>query len=172
VPFVPQYCVWSTAGARSLAIWQVWHLFPHLELYNSCPGPPHLVHYVSSPLRLIIAFGVVTNSCVSKSQDIVGQTRTFFIQIRTFIYPEHFILMRRSNMGMMIDCKVCGCEYEFKGGSYRICSTECSEEHKSRRTRVYQVLVADNRKKSKFNAEELAEGREIYSLWLKTGRID
>jgi hypothetical protein len=75
-------------------------------------------------------------------------------------------------MGQMINCKVCDCEYEFKGGAYALCSSDCAEEHKSRRNRVYQVLVADNRKKGKFNAEELAEGRDIYSLWLKTGRFD
>lgn len=95
--FVPQYCVWSTAGARSLAIWQVWHPFLYLGLSKSCPGTPFLVHYVSSPLRLIIAFGVVTNSCVSKSQDIVGHTRTFFGQIITFIYGGRFIIVRRNN---------------------------------------------------------------------------
>tara|TARA_R100000908_G_C3607609_1_gene59485 strand:- start:241 stop:468 length:228 start_codon:yes stop_codon:yes gene_type:complete len=75
-------------------------------------------------------------------------------------------------MGQMIKCKVCDCEYEFKGGAYALCSSNCAEEHKSRRTRVYQVLVADNRKKDKFNPQDLAEGREIYSLWLKTGRFD
>ena len=52
-------------------------------------------------------------------------------------------------MGQMINCKVCDCEYEFKGGAYALCSSDCAEEHKSRRSRVYQVLVADNRKKGK-----------------------
>lgn len=75
-------------------------------------------------------------------------------------------------MGMMINCKVCDCEYEFKGGAYALCSSNCAEEHKSRRSRVYQVLVADNRKKDKFNPQNLAEGRDIYQLWLKTGRFD
>ena len=64
----------------------------------------------------------------------------------------------------MIKCKVCDCEYEFKGGAYALCSSNCAEEHKSRRTRVYQVLVADNRKKDKFNPQDLAEGRRLDDL--------
>tara|TARA_B100000902_G_scaffold368948_1_gene392739 strand:- start:2368 stop:2595 length:228 start_codon:yes stop_codon:yes gene_type:complete len=75
-------------------------------------------------------------------------------------------------MGQMINCKVCDCEYEFKGGAYALCSNECAEEHKSRRNRVYQVCVRENSKKNKVNPKELAEGREIYDLWLKTGRFD
>ena len=72
----------------------------------------------------------------------------------------------------MINCKVCDCEYEFKGGAYALCSNECAEEHKSRRNRVYQVCVRENSTKNKVNPKELAEGREIYDLWLKTGRFD
>jgi len=75
-------------------------------------------------------------------------------------------------MGQMINCKVCDCEYEFKGGAYALCSNECAEEHKSRRNRVYQVCVRENSKKNNVNPKELAEGREIYDLWLKTGRFD
>ena len=75
-------------------------------------------------------------------------------------------------MGILINCKVCKCEYEFKGGAYALCSNECAEEHKSRRNRVYQVCVRENSKKNKVNPKELAEGREIYDLWLKTGRFD
>ena len=67
-----------------------------LSLSNSCPGMPISVCFLSSPLRLIIAFGVVTN----------------------------------------------------------------------------QVFVRENRRNSKVNSQELAEGREIYEFWLKTGRID
>lgn len=72
----------------------------------------------------------------------------------------------------MINCKVCDCEYEFKGGAYALCSNECAEEHKSRRNRVYQVCVRENSKYGKVNPKELAEGRAIYELWLKTGRFD
>jgi hypothetical protein len=52
-----------------------------LSLSNSCPGMPISVCFLSSPLRLIIAFGVVTNSCISESPDISRQARTFFRQI-------------------------------------------------------------------------------------------
>lgn len=75
-------------------------------------------------------------------------------------------------MSQVINCKVCDCKYEFKGGAYALCSNDCAEEHKIRRNRVYQVFVRENRKNSKVNPQELAEGREIYSLWLKTGRFD
>jgi hypothetical protein len=72
----------------------------------------------------------------------------------------------------MINCKVCECEYEFKGDAYALCSEDCKMEHKARRNRVYQVFVRENRRNSKVNSQELTEGREIYALWLKTGRID
>jgi hypothetical protein len=75
-------------------------------------------------------------------------------------------------MGIIINCKVCECEYEFKGDAYALCSDDCKMEHKARRNRVYQVFVRENRRNSKVNSQELAEGREIYELWLKTGRID
>jgi hypothetical protein len=75
-------------------------------------------------------------------------------------------------MGIMINCKVCECEYEFKGDAYALCSEDCKMEHKARRNRVYQVFVRENRRNSKVNSQELTEGREIYALWLKTGRID
>ena len=52
-----------------------------LSLSNSCPGMPISVCFLSCPLRLIIAFGVVTNSCISESPDISRQARTFFGQI-------------------------------------------------------------------------------------------
>ena len=75
-------------------------------------------------------------------------------------------------MGILINCKVCKCEYEFKGDAYALCSEDCRLEHKARRNRVYQVCVRENSKKNKVNPKELAEGREIYDLWLKTGRFD
>ena len=75
-------------------------------------------------------------------------------------------------MGIIINCKVCECEYEFKGDAYALCSDDCKMEHKARRSRVYQVFVRENRRNSKVNSQELAEGREIYEFWLKTGRID
>ena len=75
-------------------------------------------------------------------------------------------------MGIIINCKVCECEYEFKGDAYALCSDDCKMEHKARRNRVYQVFVRENRRNSKVDSQELAEGREIYELWLKTGRID
>ena len=75
-------------------------------------------------------------------------------------------------MGKVINCKICDCEYEFKGGSYAICSDGCSKEYKSRRAAIYNVLVRPNRKKADTNPEDLVVGREIYENWLKTGRID
>jgi hypothetical protein len=75
-------------------------------------------------------------------------------------------------MGILINCKVCKCEYEFKGDAYALCSEDCRLEHKARRNRVYQVCVRENSKYGKVNPKELAEGRAIYELWLKTGRFD
>ena len=67
---------------------------------------------------------------------------------------------------------MCECEYEFKGAAYALCSEDCSVEHKARRNRFYQVFVRENSKYGNVNPKELAEGREIYALWLKTGRIE
>lgn len=100
-PFMCDLCRSIAFGApQEREVWQSGKFgtpFCILNCLSRVLEPPFLVHYVSSPLRLIIAFGVVTNSCVSKSQDIVGHTRTFFGQIITFIYGGRFIIVRRNN---------------------------------------------------------------------------
>ena len=77
-------------------------------------------------------------------------------------------------MGIIMKCRVCQQDYEFKGGSL-LCSENCRKKHIEERNLRYVEWVRKpnrryKREPTEDNLRELMLGRSRYHHWLKHGK--